>query len=144
MTVKYHLSVKGPNGELLGVQAEGEGDGIYAEFLAAVQDVSLDQQLAQLSRVGAAVAVAGLPARAIAAQPAQDPWGQPPVQPMQPQVPAAAYQQQAAPAAGGPACQHGQKIYKTGTAQATGREWKAWFCPASSSDSTQCPKEWIR
>jgi len=89
--------------------------------------------------------VAAVPAAAIATRPAAEPWGQPPVPPMVPAAAAPQQYQQPAPAPGGaPTCQHGTKIYKTGTAQATGREWKAWFCPASSSDPSQCPKDWIR
>lgn len=73
---------------------------------------------------------------------AADPWGQPPVP---------AYQPAAAPLAApagapGPApqCQHGTKLYKTGTSASNGREWKAWFCPAPGNDPTQCAKDWLR
>lgn len=78
--------------------------------------------------------------------PAQEPWGQPPVQPYQagPPMPAAA--QAPAQGAPGPApvCQHGTKLYRTGTSATNGREWKAWFCPAPGTDPTQCKKEWLR
>jgi hypothetical protein len=87
--------------------------------------------------------VAAVPAAAIATRPAAEPWGQPPVPPMVPAAAAPQYQQPAPAPGGAPTCQHGTKLYKSGTSQA-GRDWKAWFCPASSSDPSQCPKEWIR
>lgn len=49
---------------------------------------------------------------------------------------------QAPAAAGAPACQHGQKVYKSG--EKNGRAWEAWACPARSSDPTRCGFEWIR
>jgi hypothetical protein len=142
VTTKYHLSVKGPAGELLGVQAEGEGDQVYSEFMAAVADLDLQETLRRLSTTAAAApatAVAALPVQAVASQRAAEPWGNPPVPPM----PAAA-----APAGGAPGpaptCQHGTKLYREGTSAANGRAWRAWFCPAPGNDPTQCAKQWLR
>jgi len=39
----------------------------------------------------------------------------------------------------GPSCQHGPRVYKTGTS-AKGA-WTAWFCPAPKGDPTQCKAE---
>ena len=81
---------------------------------------------------------------------AAEPWGQPPVPPMQqqyqqaPQVPAAAAAAPAGAPGPAPTCQHGTKLYKTGTSASNGREWKAWFCPAPGNDPTQCAKQWLR
>ena len=41
-----------------------------------------------------------------------------------------------------PVCAHGQRTYKEGTAASTGRQWRAWMCPAPKGQS--CPPEWIR
>ena len=51
----------------------------------------------------------------------------------------------AAPAAApaGHVCRHGAMVYKTGTSQKTGREWKAWMCP-SPNRADQCEPEFIR
>lgn len=46
------------------------------------------------------------------------------------------------PSAATPACQHGQKVWKEGVS-AKG-PWKAWACPAASSDPTRCKFQFIR
>lgn len=92
------------------------------------------------------------------APPQDDPWGTPPVPPMQPQpqqhqyqqpAPQYAPQQQYAPqvpaaAGGAPGCQHGTKEFISGISPKNGKEWKAWACPARREDPTKCEKEWIR
>jgi hypothetical protein len=144
MTVRIQISDKRGDAILL-VTVEGDTvEQVEADFAAAAGLAGLG---AAYEGFGIPNPVAAVPAAAIVTRPAQqDPWGQPPVQPM---VPAAATQQypQAAPAgAPGPApqCQHGQKLWRTGTSASNGREWKAWFCPAPGNDPTQCKKEWVR
>lgn len=121
MTVKYHFSINGPNRELLGVQAEGVGDQIYSEFIAAIQDVGLDGAYGQVAGgvTGAAIATA----TAITA-PAPNAYATPP-----------AY---AAPAAvpGAPACHHGAMTRRTGTNNRG--PWVGYFCPSPKGTPDQC------
>lgn len=172
MTVRYHITVRGADGTLAGVSAEGEGDNVYAEFMAGVEDLSLQSQLTAASGRAAAapaVATAAFPGAAVTTQqpafpaqaPAQEPWGVPPVPPMDPWTasqqavaqPPAGYQPPVpaavAPAAqpiGGqpPFCQHGQKTFLTKVSQKTGKPWKAWACPAAQGDPSKCELDFIR
>lgn len=142
MSITIQLSDKRGDAILV-VKAESDTvEQAEAEFAAAA---ALTGLAGAYESFGISNPVAGIPAIAQLTRPqVADPWGQPPVAPYQaPQVPAAA-----APApAGGPGtppvCQHGSKLYKTGTAK-TGRQWQAWFCPAPGNDPSQCEKEWIR
>jgi len=126
MTVRYHITVKGADGTLAGVSAEGEGDNIYSEFMAAVEDLSLAQQLTAATGgqnpVGQAVAAAqaGLGATVVGGyQPA----------------PAPAYAPAAA-APGAPVCPHGPMTRRTGT-NARGA-WTGYFCPSPKGTPDQC------
>jgi hypothetical protein len=143
MSVTYQISDKRGDAILVVKVEEPTVEQAEAAFAAAVGLAGLGTAYESF---GIPNPVAAVPAAALATRPAQDPWGQPPVPPMVPAAATPQYQQPAPAGAPGaaPVCQHGAKLYRSGTAQATGREWKAWFCPASSSDSTQCPKEWIR
>lgn len=140
MSVTYQISDKRGDAILVVKVEEATVEAAEAAFAAGVG----------LAGLGAAYEafgnpVAAVPAAAIVTRPAADPWGQPPVPPMVPQAAAPQYQQPAAPAQGqAPTCQHGVKLYREGVSQSTGRAWKAWFCPAASSDPTQCAKDWIR
>jgi hypothetical protein len=141
VTVKYQISDKRGDAILVVAVEEATAEAAEAEFAKATGLAGLG---AAYEGFGIPNPVAAVPAAAIATRPAPDPWGQPPVPPMQPQVPAAAVQQQpGAPVPPDP-CQHGAWLYREGVAQATGRPWKAWFCAASSSDPSQCAKKWIR
>jgi len=65
--------------------------------------------------------------------------------PLAQRPPAATPQGPKAPAQGGPAgdsapgpqCEHGPRIFKTGTSAKTGRSWRAWDCP-----SNICARQW--
>jgi hypothetical protein len=142
MTVSYQISDKRGDAILVVRVEEATVEQAESAFAAAVGLAGLGNAYESF---GIPNPVAAVPAAAVATRPAQDPWGQPPVQPMQyaPQVPQAAVQQPAGPTPPDP-CQHGAWLYREGVAQATGRPWKAWFCAASSSDPTQCQKKWIR
>jgi hypothetical protein len=43
-----------------------------------------------------------------------------------------------------PTCKHGAMTYRTGISQKTGKEWKAWMCPAPKGTPDQCPADFIR
>lgn len=47
----------------------------------------------------------------------------------------------AAPA--GAVCRHGNMTWKTGIGK-TGKEWKAWMCPAPKGTADQCDPQWVR
>lgn len=67
--------------------------------------------------------------------------GAQPVQGWQ-QQPAAAPQGPQGPPQGGIApCEHGNRVYKTGTNKATGAGWQGWFCP---SNVTGCKPQWVK
>lgn len=141
MTVKYQLSDKRGDAILVVVVEDIAAEDAEAEFAKAVGMAGLGDSYESFL---APKPVATIPAITQLTRPQQqEPWGQPPVQPM---VPAAAYQQPPAQPAQGaaPVCQHGTKLYKTGTSPKNGREWSAWFCPAPGTDPTQCAKEWLR
>lgn len=162
MSVKYHLSVNGPNRELFGVQTENEP---YATFVGAAQEAGLDEVLEQLSsgasRQAAAVQTvqAAFPNATTTIRPgtsgqvygeAPPTWGAPPVPPFQPAA-AAPYQPQqqaAAPQRGAGevkngACAHGAATYREGTGK-TGKPFRAYFCPAQKGDPNQCQPEFLR
>jgi hypothetical protein len=142
MSVTYQISDKRGDAILVVKVEHADVEFAEAEFAKAVGLAGLGSAY---EGFGIPNPVAAVPAAALVTRPAQEPWGQPPVAPM---VPAAAYQQPAAAPAGAPGaaptCQHGTKLYKTGTSPKNGREWSAWFCPAPGNDPTQCPKEWLR
>lgn len=39
-----------------------------------------------------------------------------------------------------PQCQHGQRVYRTGTKN--GKKWEAWFCPLPRNQGA-CAPEWV-
>jgi hypothetical protein len=43
-----------------------------------------------------------------------------------------------------PTCKHGAMTYRTGISQKTGKEWKAWMCPAPKGTPDQCPADFLR
>ena len=47
----------------------------------------------------------------------------------------------AAPA--GAVCRHGNMTWKTGIGK-TGKEWKAWMCPAPQGAADKCDPQWVR
>lgn len=137
MTTTIQLSSK-PSGErdeaailLVKVEAPDSApvDQVYARFVHLVSEAGLQPHL---DRFDPAMAAAVTAAQPLVAQP-QPTWGSPP-------VPAAAA---APPAAGGaPTCQHGVKTMKKG--ENDRGEWRAWACPARSSDPTRCKFQFIR
>lgn len=157
MTVKYQISDKRGDAILL-VSAEGPGaeqDAIYSAFAAAVQDAGLE---ASLNGFGTGLVQAVTTAQPLVQpqQPVQEPWGNPPVPPMQqapiqqlapqspyqpPQQPAYGQQPQV-PAAAAPSCHHG--VQKLVQGEKNGRTWKAWGCPADRNDPSKCGLEFIR
>jgi len=145
MTVRIQLSDKRDQAILLVDITADTVEQAEAEFAAAAGLTGLGSSYESFGTPPAAT----IPAITQLTRPQQqpEPWGQPPVPPMASQPYQTAAAPLAAPAgAPGPApqCQHGTKLYKTGTSAANGREWKAWFCPAPGNDPTQCAKEWLR
>ena len=131
--------------------SDKRGDAILLVKVEAPSDAPIE---AVESAFAAAAGLAGLgtayesfglaPAATIPAitqltRPAQEPWGNPPVQPM---VPAAVQQQQPATAAG-PVCQHGPKTLISSKPGAP-KPWQFWGCNARQDDPTKCEKEWVR
>lgn len=57
-------------------------------------------------------------------------------------APAPVTHPQATGAADAPNCNHGPMKYKAGTSNKTGKEYKAWFCPAPQG-TQQCPAKFI-
>lgn len=56
----------------------------------------------------------------------------------QPQAP-----QQPQQPGGGPVCQHGQMVFKSGGGGNTGkRAWSAWMCPLPKNTPGACPPQW--
>lgn len=45
---------------------------------------------------------------------------------------------------GSPTCKHGAMTFRSGTSAKTGKEWKAWMCPAPKGTPDQCPADFIR
>lgn len=43
-----------------------------------------------------------------------------------------------------PTCKHGAMTYRTGISAKTGKEWKAWMCPAPKGTPDQCPADFLR
>lgn len=152
MTTTYQLSDKAGDAIIL-VKVEAP-DGVSPEtafgvFAEALQHAGLDGALDRYNQrqLAGAVAVA-----APLTQAEPEPWGNPPVPAFQP-APNQGYVQQAPPqqpqlpAAAQPSapfCTHGQRVFISGISQKTGREWKAWACPADRNDPSKCDKEWIR
>jgi hypothetical protein len=151
VTVTFQISDKRGDAILL-VKAEGPGeqsDQVYAGFAAAVQSAGLDgsldafgpQGLDPLAAARQTVANAGLLAQQ---QPAQPPWGQPPVPAFQPQP---AYQPPQMPAAAqggdGKFCIHGAMTFRSGTGK-TGKPYSAYFCPSPKGTPNQCDPEFVR
>lgn len=50
----------------------------------------------------------------------------------------------AAPAPAGHNCIHGERAHRTGTSQATGKPWAAYFCPTPKGTVGQCEPEFVR
>lgn len=131
MTVKYQLSDKRGDAILL---ASAEGD----------DPTVVEQDFAE------AVALAGLSssyetfAQPAPTYPRPTTQGQA-VQNVRQAFPAAAPLPAAATGGdgGAPQCQHGTKVYKESKPDAP-KPWRAWACPARSSDPTRCEFEWIR
>lgn len=122
----------------------GQAFGEFAHALSLVGNQEAERVLARLEAVfGREVGAAPAPlAPAVATVTRTFPQAQPVANAYQggpPPLPAAAQ----GDGEGAPTCQHGQKQYKTGIGK-TGKEWKAWACPARSSDPTRCEFEWIR
>jgi hypothetical protein len=143
VSVSYQISDKRGDAILVVRVEEDTVEQAEAAFAAATGLAGLG---AAYESFGTPNPVAAVPAAAIVTRPAEA-WGNPPVQPMVPAA-AAPAQNYGTPPAGQqqpPVCQHGAKLYKTGTGKNPPyREWSAWFCPAPGTDPTQCPKEWIR
>ena len=146
MSIKFQISDKRGDAILVVVSEADTVEQAESAFAAAVGLAGLG---GAYESFGTPNPVAALPAAAMVTRPAQEPWGNPPVQPMQqyqqaPQLPAAAAPAPAGAPGPAPVCQHGSKLYREGTSASNGRAWKAWFCPAPGNDPTQCAKEWLR
>jgi hypothetical protein len=147
MSVKYHLSVNGPNRELFGVQTENEA---YGTFVAAAQEAGLDEVLEQLSSGSSSLAKAVGVAQTITAPPPA-PWGAPPVPPFQPAAaqPYQPQQQAAPPQRTGQTkvdnghCIHGPATYRESKPGAP-KQWRGYFCPAPKGAPDQCDPEFQR
>lgn len=131
MTIKYQLSDKRMDAILLVTAEHEDADVAYNLFRAGVEDLSLTAALAAFGQPGPTAAAVHAVTQAFPTAAIQ------PVHP--PQLPAAAGG--AAPG-GAPSCQHGVKQMKTG--QNDRGEWRAWACPARSSDPTRCKFQFIR
>lgn len=92
---------------------------------------------------GLMAAAKGLGARPVAVQgdaaPAQAGWGAPAQ--AGPTAPAPSAPAPQAPAAPGPVCQHGARVFRSGTGK-NGKPWSAWFCPTPKGTQGQCEPEW--
>lgn len=147
MTTTIQISDKRADAILL-VKTEGDFDTpvevLEEHFAAAAGLVGLGQAYESFG----AAAPATIPSITQLTRPqpqAQEPWGQPPVAPYQPQPQQYQQPQPQMPASAAPQCQHGTKLHKTGKGKNPPyRDWAAWFCPAPGTDPTQCPKDWIR
>lgn len=132
MTITYQLSDKRQDAILV-VKSEGAtAEEAEAAFAAAAGLAGLGSAYESF---GIPNPVAVVPAAAIVTRPgpaAPTQWGQPPVQPMQPQVPAAA--------GGAKVCdRHGLPMqHKSGSTN--GRDWAFWGCTGPSND--RCDKVW--
>jgi hypothetical protein len=142
MSVRYQISDKRDQAILVVDVTADTAEEAEAEFAKATGLAGLGSAYESF---GIPNPVAAVPAAALVTRPAE-PWGNPPVQPMQqaPQMPAAAFAGGGGAPGPAPTCQHGTKLYKEGTSASNGRPWKAWFCPAPGNDPTQCAKQWLR
>lgn len=43
----------------------------------------------------------------------------------------------------GPMCPHGERVFKTGVSNQTGKSWRAWFCPLPKGAAGVCDVQWV-